>query len=175
MEIGIFWIPKTLTFKRRLRAKPFLLKCVLFEWDWKFIIMSMASHLASLWNRGMGQLRKAYCLEKVQKSCKNITFAALVSRLHRYPVVMSMKIQWHNFKRKLLRCIIYQIWCFSQPGFSLSNSNVDSLFTCLMWKMHLISLVLLISVVMSAVDCNNCCPELKIFNMCLWLNGFWRS
>ena len=106
MEIGIFWIPKTLTFKRRLRAKPFLWKCVLFEWEWKFFVMSMASHLASLWNRGMGQLRKACCLAKVQKSCKNITFAALVSGLHRYPVVMYMKIQWHNFKRKLLSCII---------------------------------------------------------------------
>ena len=134
MEIGIFWIPKILTFKRRLRAKPLLLKCVLFEWEWKFIVMSMASHLASLWNRGMGQLRKAYCLAKVQTSCKNITFAALVSGLHRYPVVMYMKIQWHNFKRKLLSCTIYQIRFFSQPGFSLSNSNMDILYTCLMSK-----------------------------------------
>ena len=46
---------KTLTFKTRLSAKPFLWKCVLFAWKLKTILISMALQLASLWNRGLGQ------------------------------------------------------------------------------------------------------------------------
>ena len=33
--IGHFRVPKTLTFKMRLGAQPFLWKWVLFEWEWK--------------------------------------------------------------------------------------------------------------------------------------------
>ena len=156
-------------FQKEAKSKTFLVK-MCFIW-----MRLKIYHHVNGFTLSLTLKQRLGITQKGLLSCKNITSAALVSRLHRYPVVMYMKIQWHNFKRKLLRCIIHQIWCFSQPGFSLSNSNVDSLFTCLMWKMHLISLVFLISVVMSAVDCNNCCPELKIFNVCLWLNGFWRS
>ena len=36
-SIGHFRFPKTLTFKIRLRAQPFLWKWVLFAWEWKMI------------------------------------------------------------------------------------------------------------------------------------------
>ena len=36
--------------------KTFLWKRVSFAWEWKGIFISMASHLALLWNRGLGQL-----------------------------------------------------------------------------------------------------------------------
>ena len=55
-EIGHFRVPKTLTFKMRLGAQPFLWKWVLFAWEWKMISISKAEHLPSFWNRGPGQL-----------------------------------------------------------------------------------------------------------------------
>ena len=55
--IGHFRVPKILTFKTRLSAKPFLWKWVLFSWQHKVIFISMALHLASLWKRGLWQLR----------------------------------------------------------------------------------------------------------------------
>ena len=55
IRMGRFRIPKTLAFKRRLSAKSFLWKWVLFCMGIKIIIISMASHLASLSNRGLGQ------------------------------------------------------------------------------------------------------------------------
>jgi len=45
-QVGHFWVLKPLTFKTRVRAKPSLWKWVLFVWE----------HLASLENRGVGQL-----------------------------------------------------------------------------------------------------------------------
>ena len=55
-EIGHFRVPKTLTFKMRLGAQPFLWKWVWFAWEWKMISISKAEHLPSFWNRGPGQL-----------------------------------------------------------------------------------------------------------------------
>ena len=55
-EIGHFRVPKTLTFKMRLGAQPFLWKWVLFAWKWKMISISEAEHLPSFWNRGPGEL-----------------------------------------------------------------------------------------------------------------------
>ena len=63
---GHFRVPKTRTFKRRPRAKPFL-------WKFKFIcvkieitfFISMALQLASLyWNRGLGQLGNGPLIRK---------------------------------------------------------------------------------------------------------------
>ena len=54
--IGHFRVPKTLTFKMRLGAQPFLGKWVLFAWEWKMISISKAEHLPSFWNRGPGEL-----------------------------------------------------------------------------------------------------------------------
>ena len=54
--IGHFRVPKTLTFKMRLGAQPFLWKWVLFAWEWKMISISKAEHLPSIWNRGPGEL-----------------------------------------------------------------------------------------------------------------------
>ena len=45
-QVGHFWVPKPLTLKTRLRAKPFSWKWLLFVWE----------HLASLENTGLGQL-----------------------------------------------------------------------------------------------------------------------
>ena len=55
-EIGHFRVPKTLTFKMRLGAQPFLWKWVLFAWRWKMISISEAEHLPLFWNRGPGEL-----------------------------------------------------------------------------------------------------------------------
>ena len=54
--IGHFWVPKTLTFKMRPSAQPFLWKWVLFAWEWKIISISKAEHLTSFWYRGPGEL-----------------------------------------------------------------------------------------------------------------------
>ena len=56
-RIGHFPDPKTLTFKMKPSAQPFLWKWVLFAWEWKIISISKAEHLASFWNRGPGELR----------------------------------------------------------------------------------------------------------------------
>ena len=53
--IGHFRVPKTLTFKMRLGAQPFLWKWV-FSWEWKMISVSKAEHLPLFWNRGTGEL-----------------------------------------------------------------------------------------------------------------------
>ena len=51
-----FRVPKTLTFKMRLGAQPFLWKWVLFAWEWKMISISKAEHLPSFWHRGPEEL-----------------------------------------------------------------------------------------------------------------------
>ena len=53
---GHFRVPKTLTFKMRLGAQPFLWKRVLFAWEWKMISISKAEHLLLFWKRGSGEL-----------------------------------------------------------------------------------------------------------------------
>ena len=59
--IGHFRGPKTLIFQTaRLNAKPFFGKWVLFARKCKILFISIASNLASFWNRGLGQLRMAY-------------------------------------------------------------------------------------------------------------------
>ena len=55
-QISHFRDPKTLTFKMRLGADPFLWKWVLNAWEWKMISISKAEHLPSFWNRGPGEL-----------------------------------------------------------------------------------------------------------------------
>ena len=50
---GHFRVPKTLTFKMRPSAQPFLWKWVLFAWEWKIISISKAEHF---WYRGLGEL-----------------------------------------------------------------------------------------------------------------------
>ena len=55
--IGHVRVPRSLAFKTRLSAIPFLWKWVLFAWELrKIIFKSIASHLASHWNRGLAQL-----------------------------------------------------------------------------------------------------------------------
>ena len=55
-KIGHFRVPKTLTFKMRLGAQPFLWKWVLFAWEWIMISVSKAEQLPSFWNRGPREL-----------------------------------------------------------------------------------------------------------------------
>ena len=47
---------KTLTFKMRPSAQPFMRKWVLFASEWKIISISKAEHLTSFWYRGPGEL-----------------------------------------------------------------------------------------------------------------------
>ena len=61
--VGHFEVPKTLTFKMKPSVKPFLWEWVLFAWEQKIIFITIASHLALLWNNGLGQLRN--CLFSV--------------------------------------------------------------------------------------------------------------
>ena len=60
--IGHFRVPKTLTFKMRLGAQPFLWKRVLFAWEWKMISISKAEHPPSFWDRGTAELRNGLLL-----------------------------------------------------------------------------------------------------------------
>ena len=50
--IGHFRVPRTLTFKMRPSARPFLWKWVLFAREWKVTSISKAEHLTSFWYRG---------------------------------------------------------------------------------------------------------------------------
>ena len=59
-KLGHFQVPKTLTFKMRPSAKPFLWKWVLFVWEWKIISISKAVHLTSFWYRGPVNSEMAY-------------------------------------------------------------------------------------------------------------------
>ena len=52
--IGHFWVPKTLPFKMRPSAQPFLWRWVLFAWEWKTISIWKAEHLTSFLYRGPG-------------------------------------------------------------------------------------------------------------------------
>ena len=54
--ISHFRVPKTLTFKMRPSARPFLWKWVLFAREWKVISISNAEHLTSFWYRGPEEL-----------------------------------------------------------------------------------------------------------------------
>ena len=48
--IGHLRVPKTLTFKMKLGAQPFLWKWILFAWEWKMISISNVEPLPSFWN-----------------------------------------------------------------------------------------------------------------------------
>ena len=54
--IGHFRVPRTLTFKMRPSAQPFLWKWVLFAGEWKIIFKSKVKHLPSFWYRGQAEL-----------------------------------------------------------------------------------------------------------------------
>ena len=54
--IDQFRVLKTLIFKMKPSAHPFLWKWVLFAWEWKIISISKAEHLTSFWYRGLGEL-----------------------------------------------------------------------------------------------------------------------
>ena len=54
--IDHFRVPKSLTFKMRPSAQPFLWKWVLFAWEWKIFSISKPEHLTSFWYRGPGEL-----------------------------------------------------------------------------------------------------------------------
>ena len=56
LTIGHFRVPKTLTFKMRRSAQPFLWKWVLFSREWKIIFISKAEQLISFCYRGPGEL-----------------------------------------------------------------------------------------------------------------------
>ena len=49
-------IQKTLTFKMRPSAQPFLWKWVLFAWESNILFISKVEHLTSFWYRGPGEL-----------------------------------------------------------------------------------------------------------------------
>ena len=51
-----FRVPKSLTFKMRPSAQPFLWKWVLFAWEWKLISILKAEHITLFWYRGPGEL-----------------------------------------------------------------------------------------------------------------------
>ena len=55
LSTGHFRVPKTLTFKMRPSAQPFLWKWVLFAWEWKFILISKVERLTSFLFRGPGK------------------------------------------------------------------------------------------------------------------------
>ena len=57
-SIGHFRVPKTLTFKMRPRAQPFLWKWVLFAWQWKIISISKAEHVNLVLIQRSGGTRK---------------------------------------------------------------------------------------------------------------------
>ena len=59
--MGHFWVPKTLTFKMRPSAQPFLWKWVLFAWEWKLIFISKAEHLTSFWFRESEMANCGHC------------------------------------------------------------------------------------------------------------------
>ena len=62
-------VPKTLTFKMRLGAQPFLWKWVLFAWEWKMISTSKAEHQPSFWNRGPGELGNGLFIDRYGWFC----------------------------------------------------------------------------------------------------------
>ena len=55
--IGHCRVPKTLTFKMRPSAQPFLWKLVSSAREWKIISISKAEYLTSFWYGGPGELR----------------------------------------------------------------------------------------------------------------------
>ena len=48
-KLGHFWVPKNLTFKARLTAKPLIWKWFLIMMQIKLIFTTKVSHLASFW------------------------------------------------------------------------------------------------------------------------------
>ena len=67
-SIGHFRVPKTLSLKTRLSANPFLWKWVLFPWKLKLVFTSMVFYLATIWNRGTGELGNGLSLS-LTRSC----------------------------------------------------------------------------------------------------------
>ena len=60
IRIGRFRVPKTLTFKMRLGAQPFLWKWVLFAWELKKVSISKVEHQPSFETEAQGNSEKAY-------------------------------------------------------------------------------------------------------------------
>ena len=74
LAIGLFRVPKALTFKMRPGAQPFLWKWVLLAWEWKMISISKAEHLSSFWNRGPGELGNGLLIREKKLVNNNRSF-----------------------------------------------------------------------------------------------------
>ena len=103
MTNGHFRVPKTVTFKMRLGAQPFLWKWVLFAWERKTISISKAEHLPSFWNRGPWELGNG------------LFFVFDISLLGMYYIAYKMK-------RSFLRLTYY---------FSVFGYQMKHYFSCL--------------------------------------------
>ena len=107
-----FRVPKTLTFKMRLGAQPFLWKWVLFAWERKMISISKAEHLPSFWNRGPGELANGlFGVKRVPSSPRWHFFneSMLIRVFDRWQGLVSIAhfVQFNIFDLKLALCLNY--------------------------------------------------------------------
>ena len=92
-------------------------KQILFVWEWKIILISMTMHLASLWNRGLGQFGNGllkswlYCLLAMTKllrklgpnsSPKTVLQCTSTKHLQATPRPLHSNQGWSNAKAKTL-------------------------------------------------------------------------
>ena len=89
--IGHFRVPKTLTFKMRPSAQPFLWKWLLFAREWKFLSISKAEQLTSFWYRGLPlpAASTVYTPNAVRKLNRECFFLSLKRQVNSNPTTCS--------------------------------------------------------------------------------------
>ena len=84
--IGHFQVPKSLTFKMRLGAEPFLWQWVLFAWEWKVISISKAKstyprfETKARGNSEMASYWFVFCLRTTDLACNQLKTHTLVGK-----------------------------------------------------------------------------------------------
>ena len=118
--IGHFRVPKNLTFKTRLSAKPLIWKWFLILMQIKLIFTTQVSHLASFWKwdvleLGSGLLNVGY---RGKRESKRILSLALPSSRFAFPLFVSPRPAiWTPCKHRLVISYVYVLSAFHPDRF----------------------------------------------------------
>ena len=128
-QIGHFRVPKTLTFKMRLGAQPFLWKWVLFAWEWKWFLYQGLSTYPRFETEARGNTEMAYSL---RLNCFRTlapvveTSDSAIQRLNHYLADIARKLSGWEAKVALLsynHCTVILMW--KPKLLSLNNQSAS--------------------------------------------------
>ena len=178
-RIDHFRLLKSLTFKIRPSAQPFLWKWVLFTWEWKLISISKAEHLTSFWYRGLGELENGLLpAKKSVELPENLTIACGFCFLYSFSLSvfacescsqqsLQTGIQVSACVRVLSLMYIQIRFCWADVYFLHKTRNKE--------VSPRSRAVTIVKCPKSGMHVQSCCFVYQTYSLLLLLLLFWRS